>query len=106
MGFLGAMSSTCDLLVRNSTLKSIAWYLVEIGHWEPYDPGSHTSGKPLPSVDCDADLVLQRTDAERGNKYQHLALWSETVYHISMDSCPVIEVPDFYPWHYILVEEK
>lgn len=50
--------------------------------------------------------MLQKTKVEHESEYQYLSLWSETTYRISVDDCPIVEVPDVYPWHHILVEEK
>lgn len=106
MGSAGMMISSCDLLVRKSALESVASNLVETGHWEFHNPGPQIPGEPFPSVECDADLVLRRTEIKHESEYQYLNLWSETMYRISVDNCSVVEVLDVYPWHHILVEEK
>jgi hypothetical protein len=106
MGSAGTMTSSCDLLARNSALWSVASNLVETGHWEFHNPGPQIPGQSFPSLECDADLVLRRTETKHESEYQYLNLWSETTYHVSVDDCPVVEVPDVYPWHHILVEEK
>lgn len=106
MGSAGTMTSSCDLIVRDSALESIASKIVETGNWEFHNPGPHIPGKPIPSVECDADRVLRRTEIKHGSEYQYLNLWSEIVYRINVDTCPVVEVPDVYPWHHVLVEAK
>ncbi|KZM24051.1 hypothetical protein ST47_g4805 [Ascochyta rabiei] len=58
MGSAGPMTSSCDLLIRNDTLMSIASSLVETGQWELHSPDPQTLEKPFASVECDADLVL------------------------------------------------
>ncbi|KAF1358126.1 hypothetical protein EJ07DRAFT_157130 [Lizonia empirigonia] len=106
MGSAGPITSSCDLLVRNSALESVASNLVETGHWEFHNPDPEIPGNVFPSLKCDADLVLRRIETKHESEYQHLSLWSETTYHVSVDDCPFVEVPDVYPWHHILVEEK
>ena len=106
MGSAGTMMSGCDMLVLNDEVKSIAADLVKTGHWDFFDPGPHDPVKIPPLTECDADLVLQRTNIEQESGYEYLSLWSETTYHIKVDECPTVEVPDTYPWQNILVEEK
>jgi hypothetical protein len=106
MGYEGMIDSVCDILIRNSVLVNVASNLVETGHWRFHDPGPYTHLDPDAYTECEADLVLQRIDMRDDKEYQYLCLWSETTYHISVDDCPLVEVPDVYPWHGILVEEK
>jgi hypothetical protein len=106
MGSAGMMNDTCDLLVRNSALESIASNLVETGHWEVHTPGPEELVPTSPLDKTDADLVLRRTEIKHQSEYQYLSLWSETTYRITVDSCPVVEVPNIYPWYKILIEEK
>ncbi|KAH7555232.1 hypothetical protein BM1_06855 [Bipolaris maydis] len=108
MGSAGLMDTSCDILVRDSALKSVASDLVETGHWEVHQPSPPMPREPFPCSDreSDADFVLRRIDAEDESEYRHLILWSESTYHVSVDDCPLIEVPDVYPWNHVLIEER
>jgi hypothetical protein len=106
MGALGFLVTNCDFLIRNSALESIASSLVRTGHWEVHEIGLDATVHPLPPDNNTTDLVLRRTEKQDRDEIQYLSLWSETTYRISVDCCPLVEVPDFYPWHPILVEEK
>jgi hypothetical protein len=106
MGSAGMLTNGFDMLVRNNALESIALDLDKTGHWEFHDPGPHTPWESFPPTKRDADLLLRRTDVEQNSEYQFLSLWSETAYRITVDECPTVEVPDVYPWQYILVKEK
>ena len=68
-------------------------------------PDPQTPENLVPSVECAADLVLRRTEIQHESEYQYLNLWSENIYRISVDTCPVVEVPDLYLWRSILIEE-
>ncbi|KAF2265041.1 hypothetical protein CC78DRAFT_579722 [Lojkania enalia] len=94
------------MLVRNDALKSITSNLVKTGHRNFHGPGPQTRWEPIPSTECDADLVLRRTDVEHESEYHYLSLWSETTYRIIVNEFPTVEVPDVYPWQHVLVEEK
>jgi hypothetical protein len=104
MGSAGAMSRICDLLTKDSALQNIGTALIQSGHWRNASPKEQSGLDELPEFE--ADLFLQRTKIEDDNEYEYLCLWSETTYHMNVDGCPSIEVPDFYPWYKVLIEEK
>jgi hypothetical protein len=97
MGSAGCLSTVCDLLIKDSALQSISTALVQSGHWRREPSELDKSG---------ADCSLERTKIEDENEYAYLCLWSESTYRINVDDCPLIEVPDFYPWYQCLIEEK
>ncbi|KAH6616793.1 hypothetical protein C7974DRAFT_442602 [Boeremia exigua] len=104
MGSAGALSRICDLLIKNSGLQSIGKALIQSGHWKKANPKEQLGLHEVP--ESEADIFLQRTKVEDENEYEYLCLWSETTYHINVDTCPFVEVPDFYPWFVVLIEEK
>jgi hypothetical protein len=89
----------------NNALESITSDLVETGQWVLHNPGPHLVETIFPSVECDADVVLRRTEVRNECEYEYLCLWLETTYRLSVDTCPVVEVPDVYSWHHVLMEE-
>lgn len=108
MGSAGCLTLIYELLIKDSALQSISTALVQSGHWLRTSPPS----QPSLSVHDElrklkyADFSLERTKIEDENEYAYLCLWSESTYHINVDECPFIEVPDFYPWYNVLIEEK
>jgi hypothetical protein len=103
------------MLVRDSAVESIALDLIKTGHWELEDSNSHGFKKhqathdlkeAYPTVACDTEIDLQRIDITHDSEYRYLTLWPEKLYHINVDECPTVEVPDVYPWHTTLIEEK
>ena len=106
MGSNGCLWRICDLLIKDSALQSIGAALVQSGHWRRASPLQPDPGDYRESELKYADCPLERTNIEDENEYAYLCLWSESTYHIKGDDCPLIEVPDFYPWHTILIEEK
>jgi hypothetical protein len=104
MGSAGCLSRICDLLTKESALQSIGTALIQSGHWRNASAKEYPDFHELP--ESEADMFLQRTKIEDDNEYEYLCLWSETTYHINVDDCPFIEVPDFYPWYHVLIEEK
>jgi hypothetical protein len=105
-GLCWHVNNGCDILIRDSALSSIASDLVKTGHWEAHDPGTPPPWEVCPPTEHDADFVLRRMDITHDSEYHYLSLWTETTYHISVDDCPTVEVPDVYPWHHMLVEEN
>lgn len=108
MGSAGAMIDSCDLLVRDGALKSVASSLVKTTHWEIVDSVPKTHQERFPCIDWqpDADIVLEATETGGESGYEYLALWSETTYRMQVDNCPLVEVPDVYAWNHVLIEEK
>jgi hypothetical protein len=108
MGSAGCLTTVCDLLIKDSALQSIGAALVQSGHWRRASPPSQSSlgVHDEPSELKDSDFELELTKIEDENEYAHLCLWSGSTYHINLDDCPFIEVPDFYPWYKCLIEEK
>jgi hypothetical protein len=108
MGSAGARTSSCDLLIRNNELEKIASSLVETGQWVFHDTDAQNDkhSSPLNSEECWGDVVLRRLGPHQEIEYHHLNLWSEITYHMNVEDCPVVEVPDVYPWHHLLVEES
>ncbi len=106
MGSAGMLNTGCDMLIKNTVLESIAADLVKSGHWEYYEAKPDPLESWSPDSACDADCVLRRTDKQNENEISALILWSETTYHINLDDCPTVEVPDVYPWQTMLIEEK
>jgi hypothetical protein len=116
MGSAGGLTRICDLLTKDSALQSIGTALIQSGHWkdarlneqsdldEQSDLNEQSDLDELP--ESEADIFLQRTNIEDDNEYAYLCLWSETTYHINVDECSFVEVPDFYPWYKVLIEEK
>jgi hypothetical protein len=110
MGSAGGLTRICDLLTKDSALQSIGTALIQSGHWK--DARLNEQSDLDEQFDLDeqpesvADIFLERTKIEDDNEYAYLCLWSETTYHINVDECPFFEVPDFYPWYKILIEEK
>jgi hypothetical protein len=106
MGSLGNMTNVCEILIRDSALKAIASDLLATGRWENNSPDPNAAYGHDAISKCDADLVLERLHIESENEFCYLALWSETAYHINIDECATLEVPDVYSWQPILVEES
>jgi len=108
MGSAGCLTPICDLLIKDSALQSISTALVQSGHWRRTSPPSQSSlsvhDEP-PELKY-ADFSLERTKIKDENEYAYLCLWSESTYHINVDDCPFIEVPNLYPWYNVLIEEK
>lgn len=115
MGSAGMRTRTCDMLIRDHQLKSIATDLIEASRWERVtdcpSPESDTQllFKDLKSGD-DADIILRKTAADPVSDYADyeldtLCLWSESTYRITVDDCPTVEVPDFHAANHVLIEE-
>lgn len=101
MGSRGCLTTGCDLLIRNKAVESIALDLVKTGRWKLCDPDAD----PCPPQ-LGWDIVLETKDDGYENESQYLTLWLEKTYHIIVDECPTIEVPDFYAWQEMLIEER
>jgi hypothetical protein len=91
MGSAGALSRICDLLIKDSALQSIGTALIQSGHWRNASPKEQSDLDQQPEFE--ADLFLQRTKIEDEDECAYLCLWSETTYHINVDSCPFVQVP-------------
>lgn len=110
MGSAGMCSSTCDMLVRDYQLQSMAADLIKTGRWERINEGPFPYSDTHPDSENDADVVLRKTTVEHDPDYVDfelnlLCLWSEATYRINVDDCPTIEVPDFYTLNHVLIEE-
>jgi hypothetical protein len=123
MGCASGVDEGFDIVFRNNQLKAIIVDTVNTGHWSLFDAAAerkifeaYLSNKKerrdetyarqmLLNHCCDADAVLQRTNLQDA-RFEYLRIWSEDTYHIKVDQCPVIEVPDIYPWNCYLVEEE
>jgi len=105
MGSAGTMTDVCEIFIRNNTLKTVALDLLATERWEvnERDPEDIFGNDPVSN--CDADIVLRKTSTENEDEIRYLALWSDTAYHMDIDSCITTEVPDVYCWQPILVEE-
>ena len=105
MGSAGTMTDVCEILIRHNTLKAVASDLLATSRWtlNEQDPEDIWGNDPVSN--CDADIVLRQTSIENEDEIRYLALWSDTAYHVDIDSCITIEVPDVYCWQPILVEE-
>jgi hypothetical protein len=106
MGSAGTMTDLCEILIRHHMLKAIALDLLATGRWQVNERDSEGSFGNDAVAKCDADIVLRRTHIEDNNEFPYLALWSEITYHMDVDRCAAIEVPDVYCWQPILVEES
>jgi hypothetical protein len=123
MGCASGVDEGFDIVLRNDQLKTIVIDIINTGLWSPFDAAAereifeaYPSNKKerkeetyarqmLLNHCCDADAVLQRTNPQDA-RFEYLRIWSEDTYHIKVDQCPVIEVPDIYPWNCCLVEEE
>jgi hypothetical protein len=108
MGSNGTMTDVCEIVIRNDALSAITLDLLATGEWE----GIHESKAEAsarqdddPVSKCGADVVFRRVHIENGNEFEWLALWSENSYHINVDECASIQVPDVYSWSPVLVED-
>jgi hypothetical protein len=90
MGSAGGLTRICDLLTKDSALQSIGTALIQSGHWKDARLNEQSD------LDEQSGLDEQRTKIEDDNEYAYLCLWSDTTYHINVDECPFVEVPDFY----------
>jgi len=96
MGSAGTLTDICEILIRHNTLKAVASDLLATERWEinERDPEDVFGNDPVSN--CDADIVLRQTSTENEDEFLYLALWSDTAYHLDIDSCITIEVPDVY----------
>ncbi|KAF2442007.1 hypothetical protein P171DRAFT_327385, partial [Karstenula rhodostoma CBS 690.94] len=111
MGSTGMCSRTCDMLIRDYQLESIAAKLVETNRWERIDLGLSPVSYTVPHSANDAEVILRKTTVDHDSMYtgfelNMLCLWSEATYRIQVDDCPTIEVPDFHCANNVLMEEK
>jgi hypothetical protein len=105
MGSNVILPSACDLLIRDDEIDSVTSALIRSGHWnlqisEPQDFWTQHY-----SIHRDADVLLQTTANPLHWEYSHLRLYSESSYRLSVDTSPLIHVPDVYPWKTMLIEE-
>ena len=66
MGSAGAMSPICDLLTKDSALRSIGAALIQSGHWMNDSPKEQSGLDEIPEFE--ADLILRRTKIEDHNE--------------------------------------
>ena len=94
IGSAGTMTDVHEILIRQNTLKAVASDLLATERWEinERDPEDIFGNDPV--MNCDADIVLRQTSTENEDEFRYLALWSDTAYHLDIDSCITIEVPD------------
>lgn len=113
MGSRGCFDKAFDIVVRNHQLTDIVHDLIQTGHWVAFD--TQAARQEMESTDShhhqrylnhcfEADAVLDRVD-QHDNAFARLRLWSEHSYHIGVDECPLVEVPNLYAWNPFLVEE-
>jgi len=94
MGSAGTMTDVCEILIRHNTLNAVACDLLAMERWEINERDPEDIWGNDPATKCDADIVLRQTYTENEDEFRYLALWSDTAYHLDIDSCITIEVPD------------
>ncbi|OBT56947.1 hypothetical protein VE04_03193 [Pseudogymnoascus sp. 24MN13] len=120
MGCSSSVDAGFDLVLRTSQFPAIVTSLVETGFWTIFDGvktlevfKSDAAWQDLENIEermlieylCDADTVLKWEGIE-GIGFSYMRLWTEEAYHINIDACPLVEVPELYPWNPFLVEEE
>lgn len=120
MGCSSSVDAGFDLVLRTSQLPAIVTSLVETGLWTIFDGAktlevfkSDAAWQDLENVEerrlleylCEADTVLKWEGIE-GMGFSYMRLWTEEAYHINTDACPLVEVPELYPWNPFLVEKE
>ncbi|KFZ08654.1 hypothetical protein V501_05858 [Pseudogymnoascus sp. VKM F-4519 (FW-2642)] len=120
MGCSSSVDAGFDLVLRTSQLPAIVTSLVETGLWTIFDGvktlevfKSDAAWQDLENIEgrllleylCDADTVLKWEGIE-GIGFSYMRLWTEEAYHINVDACPLVEVPELYPWNPFLVEKQ
>ncbi|KAL1801748.1 hypothetical protein ACET3X_002090 [Alternaria dauci] len=110
MGSNGNMTNVCEIVIRNDVLDTIASDLLATRKWKLWTKNPEAEEDAVdthaPISKCDADIVFRRVHIENANEFAYLALWSEDSYHITVDECASIQVPDVYSWSPILVEDS
>lgn len=120
MGCASYVDEGFDLVIRKNQMNSIVAGLIETSHWttfncrkeleifesDPKWPLSKNGGyRMLLLYLCDADVGLQNVDLE-GFRFDYMRVWSDETYHIDIDRCPFVEVPELHPWNTFLVEKE
>lgn len=54
---------------------------------------------------CEADMVLKWIGIE-GIGFSYMAIWTDETFHIDVDKCVLVEVPELHPWSPFLVEKE
>ncbi|OBT89770.1 hypothetical protein VE02_01374 [Pseudogymnoascus sp. 03VT05] len=121
MGCSSSVEGCFDIVLRKSQVPSIATDLVETGYWAIVN--CHTEfGQTLESdADwtvsgdgehvgflrylCEADMVLRWVGAEAIG-FDYMAVWTDDSFHINVDDCELVEVPELHAWSPFLVEKE
>lgn len=117
MGSRLCVDTGFDIVLRIHQLGSIVADLVKTGHWTPFDVHKELANYAPDMLECfiskgrdlmgfgEADVVLEQVDIA-GLGFIYLRIWSEDTYHIKIDGCTLVEVPELFTWNKVLTEKK
>ncbi|OBT77207.1 hypothetical protein VF21_04026 [Pseudogymnoascus sp. 05NY08] len=121
MGCASSVDECFDIVLRKSQVPSIVTDLVETGYWTTVD--CHTEYGQILESEADwkvtedgqhvkflrylseADIVLKWIGIEAIG-FGYMAIWTDETFHIDVDDCELVEVPELHAWSPFLVEKE
>ncbi|KFY92616.1 hypothetical protein V500_04127 [Pseudogymnoascus sp. VKM F-4518 (FW-2643)] len=121
MGCASCVDGCFDIVLRKSQVTPIVIDLVETGYWTLVDCHTEYSqilesdanwtvpedGEPVAFLRylCEADIVLEWVGVEAIG-FDYMAVWTDETFHIDVDDCKLVEVPELHAWSPFLVEKE
>lgn len=121
MGCASSVDGCFDIVLRKPQVLYIVADLVKTGYWATVD--CHTEFSQILDSEadralfrdgehvgfcrylCEADTVLRWVGVEAIG-FEFVTIWTDETFHINVDNCELVEVPELHAWSPFLVEKQ